>query len=438
MKKLILLLCTFFVFGVAAQAQCFVQYSYSLNDNTISFSTFVSPSASQISQWLWQFGDGNTANIQFPTHTYTADGVYNVCVSIVANNGCTANYCDNITIGNPQQDCTAAFTYNVSGNTVAFTSTSTNATAYTWVFSDGATANTANTSHTFAGGGEYEVCLTASNGNGCLQTTCQTIVIGNPACEAAFQANVGGATVTIVNNSANADSTFVMWGDGTALSNISSTATHTYTVSGTYTICVTALNNEGSCSDQSCQVFNITLPVNSGNISGSILGENNIPVADITINLVSDGTTVATTTSDANGAFSFSNVPLGSYNLEIQSNNYQQNDLELVNISAIVPNISNLVVQVTPIQGIESFNNTLTLQVLPNPVSDVCKVQIYPLNEIGTLTLYDIMGKQLWKNDITSGTQQIIVPMQDLPTGTYFLLQSAGIKMIAKASLIKM
>ncbi|MFH2029423.1 MAG: C25 family cysteine peptidase [Bacteroidota bacterium] len=34
--------------------------------------------------WLWYFGDGTTSNLQFPTHTYTTNGTYNVSL-IVSN-----------------------------------------------------------------------------------------------------------------------------------------------------------------------------------------------------------------------------------------------------------------------------------------------------------------------------------------------------------------
>lgn len=42
--------------------------------------------------YTWNFGNGTpTDNTQSPTHTYTADGTYNVSLSLVDANGCTAN-----------------------------------------------------------------------------------------------------------------------------------------------------------------------------------------------------------------------------------------------------------------------------------------------------------------------------------------------------------
>ena len=31
--------------------------------------------------WLWDFGDGNTSNLQNPTHTYSVGGIYNVTLT---------------------------------------------------------------------------------------------------------------------------------------------------------------------------------------------------------------------------------------------------------------------------------------------------------------------------------------------------------------------
>ena len=41
--------------------------------------------------WLWDFGDGNTSNIQNPTHTYTANGTYTVILTCTNANGSDAD-----------------------------------------------------------------------------------------------------------------------------------------------------------------------------------------------------------------------------------------------------------------------------------------------------------------------------------------------------------
>ncbi|MBC8173067.1 MAG: PKD domain-containing protein, partial [Chitinophagales bacterium] len=72
----------------------------------------------------------------------------------------------------------ADYTYTAVGLNVTFTDMSTNTpTAWSWNFDDGTAASTdQNPSHTFAAGGEYNVCLQASNGGG-IGTECKLIQV---------------------------------------------------------------------------------------------------------------------------------------------------------------------------------------------------------------------------------------------------------------------
>ena len=56
-------------------------FSSNANGLTVSFSD-QSINGANISQWLWDFGDGNTSTQQNPTHTYAANGNYTVCLTI--------------------------------------------------------------------------------------------------------------------------------------------------------------------------------------------------------------------------------------------------------------------------------------------------------------------------------------------------------------------
>lgn len=50
--------------------------------------------------YLWDFGDGTTSTQQFPSHTYTTTGSYNVCLTVDNGNGCTDTHCDIILVTN--------------------------------------------------------------------------------------------------------------------------------------------------------------------------------------------------------------------------------------------------------------------------------------------------------------------------------------------------
>lgn len=46
----------------------------------------------------WNFGDGDTSNVTFPTHMYDGPGPYLLCLTIYSNTGCYNTYCDSISI----------------------------------------------------------------------------------------------------------------------------------------------------------------------------------------------------------------------------------------------------------------------------------------------------------------------------------------------------
>ena len=77
-------------------------FEYSVSGNTVSFFD-LSEFASEgwiISDWSWNFGDGNTSNEQNPVHTYTSDGIYTVSLFIETDIGVESNiYSEDIQIG---------------------------------------------------------------------------------------------------------------------------------------------------------------------------------------------------------------------------------------------------------------------------------------------------------------------------------------------------
>jgi PKD repeat protein len=46
--------------------------------------------------YAWDFGNGQSSTFSSPTHTYTAAGQYDVCLTATQSNGCEATFCDRI------------------------------------------------------------------------------------------------------------------------------------------------------------------------------------------------------------------------------------------------------------------------------------------------------------------------------------------------------
>jgi hypothetical protein len=48
--------------------------------------------------YAWDFGDGSTSTLAYPTHTYSGNGPYLLCLTISDGIGCTDQFCDSVSI----------------------------------------------------------------------------------------------------------------------------------------------------------------------------------------------------------------------------------------------------------------------------------------------------------------------------------------------------
>ncbi|MEI7597401.1 MAG: PKD domain-containing protein [Bacteroidota bacterium] len=75
-------------------------YNSSCVNNPVTFNNLsVLPSGETTSQIIWNFGDGQTNNIDFnPIHTYTTGGIHSISLTIITASACTLSYTKNIDI----------------------------------------------------------------------------------------------------------------------------------------------------------------------------------------------------------------------------------------------------------------------------------------------------------------------------------------------------
>lgn len=84
------------VFGVTASFIASPE-KVTLPAATVTFSNH----SNSFSNWTWNFGDSIYSSDRSPQHTYVEAGVYTVCLMGLNPNGCASNYCDTITVENP-------------------------------------------------------------------------------------------------------------------------------------------------------------------------------------------------------------------------------------------------------------------------------------------------------------------------------------------------
>ncbi len=99
MKKLLFLVAVAIMsYGLKAQnTGCYAYFTYTVDSSgtTVTFTDMsYTADSSTIISWHWDFGDGTTADVQNPVHTYDTQGTYNVCLTIHTDNGDSSTYCD--------------------------------------------------------------------------------------------------------------------------------------------------------------------------------------------------------------------------------------------------------------------------------------------------------------------------------------------------------
>ncbi len=141
---------------------------------------FTNSGAVQNIGYSWNYGDGSaldtTAN---PTHTYTADGNYTICLTATSLCG-DSTWCDSMDIC---ETMSGAFSSAVSagGYTFDFTDLTTGTpTSWSWDFGDGNTSTMQNPSHTYTSiDSSYTVTLIATNFCGDTVSSSQTQAVVN-------------------------------------------------------------------------------------------------------------------------------------------------------------------------------------------------------------------------------------------------------------------
>jgi gliding motility-associated-like protein len=151
------------------------KFGYEINCSSLEVN-FHDSSASNVpfQNWYWNFGDGNSAALQDPVHTYAAPGNYTVKLSVQSANGCVSDTVSKTILfeGIPQ----ASFTNSTvcMSDPVQFTNTSSapfgNISNYAWDFGDGSTSVAVNPVHTYDHAGDFTVRLTAFTSAGCAAT----------------------------------------------------------------------------------------------------------------------------------------------------------------------------------------------------------------------------------------------------------------------------
>jgi gliding motility-associated-like protein len=241
--------------------------AFSASTECLGFATqFSNASQGSIVSWSWNFGDGSPAGTASnPTHSYPANGTYNVTLTVTNAFGCTHSVTHPVIV-NPVP--VAAFINSTAcfGQSTTFTDQTTGTPiSWTWDFGDaGAVSHTQNPSHAYAAAGTYTVTLIAFGGSGCSDTISHPVTV-NPVPTASFtSANVCTNDAMFFNSTSSGAPTTFVWnfGDGNSDNTNNSSPSHVYVTAGTYNAVLTAGYATGCANSITIPVtaFPLTVP----------------------------------------------------------------------------------------------------------------------------------------------------------------------------------
>ena len=149
---------------------------------------------SSITSYAWNFGDGHTGTGAQASHAYTANGTYNVTLTITTAASETSTVTHPVTVTRVNQAPTADFSATCTLLECSFDAGDSadpdgTISAYAWNFGDGTTSTGGTAQHEYAAAGTYTVTLTVTDNDAATDQAQQSVQAREPsAASVAFVA----------------------------------------------------------------------------------------------------------------------------------------------------------------------------------------------------------------------------------------------------------
>lgn len=268
-----------------------IDFSYSPNTVCVGQEFQFTDLSSDITQLVWEFGDGDSSLLNNPTHVYDTSGTFPVTL-----NGfntiyqCQTSIQKNVAVAeSPVANFELPDVDACSPATFSFTNTSSNYSFVSWDYGDGNLSTSVNGLNTYTEAGSYQVQLTVENQTACRDSIIQTVVLyPRPTADFDFVSIDScelPAGVKMLNQSTGADS--YLWNFGNGEQSVLTHPEAIYQSPGNYFIKLLATNSYG-CQDSITKPVQIFLPPLAGMfVSSSDLCERQ-PIVLTSSSLMSD------------------------------------------------------------------------------------------------------------------------------------------------------
>ncbi|MBN9484907.1 MAG: hypothetical protein BGO70_05695 [Bacteroidetes bacterium 43-93] len=448
------------------------------------------PAGSTGMTYSWNWGDASPSSSGSPaTHTYATAGYHTITLT-ATNTSSSCSYTNTYTVLlSPPANCTGltpGISTSISGLSVTFYNTSTWSSTVTtsayWQFGDGHTSTSNVITHSYAAAGTYVVTLintwldSLTSSVVCVDTTMDTVTVSGTASDA-----ISGY---IIQDSTNmvASPQFKVWlitfdSSTNILTAIDSTTVTGSVVgyatqysfagqpTGTYRTKAQLLNGPTSGTGAIPTYHTSSLMWNSatliahtngtatpgqniimqygtvtsgpGFIGGNVSAGANKGTKDvlpgITVLLLNSASQpVASSVTNINGNYSFSNLPPATYSVypELLGFTTTPASISVVSGSTSFSGIdferSMSKRSITPVTtGITDANAPLNFAIYPNPAKDKVMVSWNITGtENATVTMTDITGKKVYQSTVNGAN--IVISTNSLQKGLYFITVSTN------------
>ncbi len=380
--------------STSSYVSCIADFTFIYDSADFRFE-FTDHSEGEIIRWHWDFGDGDTSDLQSPTHNYDDYGAFDVCLAITtidpfSNYYCTDTICKQVVYGKPNE-------YNLGGQVFAGSYPLDTGIAYLYRILSNNYVLPIDTTN-FATHGYFHF-YQVFEGN--------YIVKVDPE----FHSNVFMDYIP------------TYYGDQAHWKNV---------------IPIKLDHNEYSADIDLIKAQ----PYNSGpgRIPGNIRflkdkpSSEEGPAVGVEILLMDVNNNIFTLTySDQHGNFNFHNLAFGTYKVYAEIAGLLTTPI-IVTLDAdnpVSPDITLFITNGEIIIGLEdNLSNSISYSgnIFPNPVNDVANIEFYlsaPANI--RFEIYNKLGQMLKFNNQNFGSGKYLIPLQlnDLPNGMYFLKVTA-------------
>ncbi len=422
----------------------------------------------QTASYFWELGDGTSATGQNIQHTYAQQGFYNVTLQTITPDSCMSFSSYPLYLGDSiNTNCISYIVWNttsIPGN-IEFQAVTPNTlpTQFMWNFGDPASgvnnfSTLQTTSHVYSIPGIYNVVMTSTNSNGCSYTSVASVPV--------YPDSTGNL---VISGQVFAGNNFLSHGNVTLfesnlttgyyfpIANVFIDSTGHYNFSnmgeGSYIVLAVPAPDSSNMNhylptffgdmvfwEQATPII-LGVPANSYNINlvsfdsiccgnGSVIGQivgggkSMLTSGQEVLLLDMTGTPVRIAYTDAQGSFSFTNLPYGQYQVSPMVTGTTTVPTPVV-LNSTNPS-SSVVMSISGhlITGIGKINEVSIIEnIYPNPASDKISLTMKSKGNV-TLQILDATGKTIINQNISvnaDGTT-VTLPVSDLTRGLYFLV----------------